>query len=298
MAKLHLPFLVATILGAHLAKILAQEVPELVVIKAKIEAEVRDKVENPQDALVKDLQSRYTAAVEREQQAAEKAGKTDEALVLKAEKASLEAGKPVPTPDDEKTPLSLKKLRATYRVALLKLESDKANRLKPYIEAMSRESEALATKLTKESRLADVEAVRSAGALFAIKHCPAAVIGVAGTVLPFDNGSKSYANRSFAWESVPAQLAGLKFVQTSGGSPVPKEVKVKEPGTIYVGVFADNAPDAETLKKLGFVKLELAFSANDSGRTPMSVWGKVTERSVSLPPSSAWSGFVIIGDIR
>jgi hypothetical protein len=278
--------------------VLAQDVPELIAVQAKIEAEVREKVEKPHEALVKDLQSRYSAAVDREQQAAEKAGKTDEALLLKAEKAALAAEQPIPSTDDEKTPVVLKKLRTTYRVALLRLERDKTERLKPYIDAMQREADALAMKLTKESRLADAEAVQSAGARFAIQFSPAAVIGVGGTVLPFENGQKSYANRFFIWENVPVQLSGLKFVQTSGGSPVMKEVRVKEPGTIYIGVFADNAPDAETLTKLGFVKLSLAFNSSDSGKTPMAVFAKVSERSVNLPPSNAFSGFVVIGDVR
>jgi hypothetical protein len=276
----------------------AQEVPEQAAIEARIEAEIRDKVEKPHLAAVADLQSKYSTALASEMAQLQKGGKLNESLAIKAEIDNLASGKGVPLTDEPVTPAELRKLRITYRATKLKLDLDRAKRIQPLTETLNRETGILAVKLTKDGRLTDAESAKRSAQLFAVKFSKLATISCGGTIEPLTDGSKAFANRNFVWEKIPTHLNGAKFVQNSGGSPTTREIRVKDAGAVYVAVDAAGITDHDALRKLGFAKLTTAFNYSDGAKTAMAIFGRFAERSIKLPEAGAWSGFVVIGDLR
>ena len=142
--------------------VLAQEktFSNLFSLKKDYEAQVQAKVDQPHQEALADLNTKYTAALERAMSSAQQAAKLDEALALKSEKENIGSGTGVPELDEAGTLPSLKTLRATYRLSLAKLEMQRAKRLEVIVKEHSRLLDGLTQKLTKEGKLDEAKAAR------------------------------------------------------------------------------------------------------------------------------------------
>jgi hypothetical protein len=140
----------------------SQEKPiaELQALKDQFEARGKSEVQQPFAAGVKDLNARHTAALERAQEAAQQAGKLEEAVALRGDKEAVASGIGVPAVDDGNTPPAVKQFRSTYRVAIGRLEVERDRRLQPLQAAYGRSLDALVTSLTKEGKLEEAMAVK------------------------------------------------------------------------------------------------------------------------------------------
>lgn len=128
-------------------------IPEVAEVQAKFDEKVRLEVLRPHELAVADLNAKFAAALERAQEAAQKAGNLDEAVAIKGEKEAALAGSYTPALDDAKTPASLKTMRSTYRAALGRLELDRDKKLQPLKDAYAKSLEALIVSMTKGGRL-------------------------------------------------------------------------------------------------------------------------------------------------
>ncbi len=96
-------------------------VPELETLKQEY-ATLVTTADGPHLTAVTELEKKYIAGLEREQAMAQQGGKMDESLALDREKKAITSGGKVPVEDDAKTPVVLKKMHATYRAEIAKLE--------------------------------------------------------------------------------------------------------------------------------------------------------------------------------
>ena len=134
-------------------------VPELDALTKAYETRVT-AADVPYLAAVADLDKKYVIRLEQEQSAAQQAGKLDEAMAIEAEKKTISEGGAVPAQDDDKTPLVLRKMHATYRAESAKLTLARDRNLKPLRDDYARKLEALVTGLTKAGMLQQAMTVR------------------------------------------------------------------------------------------------------------------------------------------
>lgn len=157
-------------------------VPELETLKKEY-ASLVQTADGPHLAVVAELDKKYLARLEREQEAAQQAGNLDGAVAIRAEKKTLAAGGSVPAGDDDKTPGVLRKMRAAYRAEIARLELARARNLKPLRNDYIAELDALVIRLTKEERLQEAVTVRKFR-----ENVPAVPAVSRGTVPPSDGG--------------------------------------------------------------------------------------------------------------
>jgi hypothetical protein len=84
-----------------------------------------------------------------------------EALALEAEKKAMEAGEGIPAEDTADTPPSLIILRATYRVALARIEDARAKSAAPLYDLYTSALDTYTIELTRASRLEEAMRVRA-----------------------------------------------------------------------------------------------------------------------------------------
>ena len=95
------------------------------------------------------------------QEAAQQAVKLDEALAIAGgEKGRLIRQWSARAEDDAKTPGVLRKMHATYRAEIAKLDLARARNLKPMRDDYAKELDALVTSLTKAGKLEEAVTVR------------------------------------------------------------------------------------------------------------------------------------------
>jgi hypothetical protein len=135
-------------------------VPELEALRAPFDAKVKQEVQQIYDAGVVDLNTRYIAALDRAQETAQKSGNLDDALAIKSDKEAVALGSGVPATDDETTRPVLKQLRGTYRVAIGRLDTERARRLQPLQASFARALDGLVVSLTKEGKLDEAMTVK------------------------------------------------------------------------------------------------------------------------------------------
>lgn len=129
-------------------------------LKTKYDEKVKLDVLRPHELAVADLNTKFAAALERSQEAAQKSGKLEEAIAIKMEKEAVQAGNYTPAADDAKTAAGLKTLRATYRTALAKLELDRDKKLRPLKDVLAKSLEAVIDTLTKNGKLEEAMAAK------------------------------------------------------------------------------------------------------------------------------------------
>ncbi len=134
-------------------------VPELDALTKAYDTRVA-AADVPYLAAVADLGKKYVIRLEQEQNAAQQAGKLDEAMAIDAEKKTITEGGAVPARDDDKTPLVLRKMHATYRAEIAKINLARDRNLKPLRDDYARKLEALVTGLTKAGMLQQAMTVR------------------------------------------------------------------------------------------------------------------------------------------
>lgn len=113
------------------------------------------------NALVTDLDTKYLAAVNREQEAASAKGALEEVVMLRDEAQRVSSKQALPAEDASSLPESLKKLRSTYRTALAKLNQERQTKAKPYYDRYDLLLEAYQKELTQQKRLDDASKVKS-----------------------------------------------------------------------------------------------------------------------------------------
>ncbi|HYF33651.1 MAG TPA: hypothetical protein VD994_00060 [Prosthecobacter sp.] len=163
----HHIFLVLTVLSVCGAAVLAQAPvtkeaeAKIAAITAQFQTAYDQAVGAPHAQSLLDLDAKYLGAVNRALTAATQAGNLDDALKLREETARVTAKGPLPPVDLESLPASLKQLRATYRGALEKLESDRVAKAQPYYDHYEKLLGALQTELTKQGLIDDALVVKS-----------------------------------------------------------------------------------------------------------------------------------------
>ncbi|MDP1586116.1 MAG: SUMF1/EgtB/PvdO family nonheme iron enzyme [Prosthecobacter sp.] len=114
-------------------------------------------------AAVADLNTKFTAALDRSIATVSQAGKLDEALALRNEKKLIQTSGTVPAEDAEGTSETLKALRKTYRATMVTLLATRDKNAAPLHAAYDRALAAYQEELTKAQQLDEalrVKAVR------------------------------------------------------------------------------------------------------------------------------------------
>lgn len=274
----------------------AQVIPELAAIEARIEAEIQEKAEIPFETAMKALKENYSEALTREMDVLKNSGKLDAASALKSEIQDFASGSTVPATNDGDVPPELQRLRTTFRKERANQEAIREKRIQPVIESYNRETADLEFQLTKDGRIAEAKSIKKAAALFWIRRSKLATISCEGEIAKFTNGTTAFSSRSYAWANIPDYLPDSSFVRNAGGSAVARKIKVLGSGVIFVGADTKTLSDHEILEKLGFLKLQGGFNYSDAARSPMSLFARVVDRSIEIPPASGFGGFVIIGE--
>jgi len=137
--------------------------PELTVLRQQYDKVVAERVTAPFDAGLAELNTKYTAGLDRAIADAKAAGKLEDILAIEAEKKRLADKLPIPATDDEAEPEALKKFRAIYRQqhAAITATRDKihADLLPPY-SAKLKDLEAVLVKNDRVDEAKEVLAYR------------------------------------------------------------------------------------------------------------------------------------------
>lgn len=109
-----------------------------------------------------------------------------------------------------------------------------------------------------------------------------------------NNGSVAYANRSYVFGSVAAELAGLYVTRYNGGSP-PK-LKVTAGGAGFMYIAQSNEDVSYDVAENGWVKVNgMTFNYNDPNVTSFSVYRKPVEQGDVLEIIAAgWQGVLVL----
>jgi hypothetical protein len=137
--------------------------PELTVLRQQYDKVLAERVTAPFDAGLAELNTKYTAGLDRAIADAKAAGKLEDILAIEAEKKRLADKLPIPATDDEAEPEALKKFRAIYRQqhAVIEATRDKthADLLPPYT-AKLKDLEAVLVKNDRVEEAKEVLAYR------------------------------------------------------------------------------------------------------------------------------------------
>lgn len=136
--------------------------PRLAQLAAGFKARLETDAQKPYEIALAALNRSYVAnGIGRARSAAQKKGALEEVKALDAEKVRIETGQPLPPADLDTLPASLRGLRATYRAALAKIESDRAGKAVPLYDVYLRALDAYVVDLTKANKLDDAQKVKS-----------------------------------------------------------------------------------------------------------------------------------------
>ncbi|MFZ2280266.1 MAG: SUMF1/EgtB/PvdO family nonheme iron enzyme [Prosthecobacter sp.] len=167
--------------ASSLSQAVEQAPAEAVLLLTQYESKVRADVMKPHELAITDLNAKFVQALEREQDAAQKGGKLEEALAFKAEREAVLAGRYTGEASGGAGPLSMQKMRSTYRLAMLRLEQDRDSKLRPLLAMATTSFQGLVETLTKSGKLD--EAVATKNMLQALLTTPV-------TPLPAVHGAK------------------------------------------------------------------------------------------------------------
>ncbi len=180
---------------------------ELVVLQTQYEHALAQRVTVPFDASLAELNSKYTAGLDRAMADAKAVGKLEDILAIEAEKKRLAARLPIPVADDDAEPDALKKFRTIYRQQHAAItatrEKSHADLLPPYTTKL-KDLEAVLVKGDRVDDAKEVLAYRQS-------------LGQGAPVSPLSGAS-------------PAADAPDSRNMPSGGSPVPSPAPPKVRG--------------------------------------------------------------------
>ncbi len=134
--------------------------PELAALDAQFIALQKERVTAPFEADVAKLNAGYLGGIGKRITEEKAAGHLDGILALEAEQKLINDKQPVPDADDDKTPASLKALRAIYREAYAKLAATRAANLQALTEPLDKRLAQMESDFAKADRLADAKTVR------------------------------------------------------------------------------------------------------------------------------------------
>jgi len=143
--------------------------PELAALDAQFLALQKERVTAPFEADLAKLNAGYLGGIGKKIAEEKAAGHLDGILALEAEQKRIQgmgasgpqAGSETPPPsDDDKTPASLKALRAIYREQFTKLATTRAANLKALTDPLDKRLAQMESDFTKADRLADAKTVR------------------------------------------------------------------------------------------------------------------------------------------
>lgn len=133
--------------------------PELTVLRQQYDKVVAERVTAPFDASFTELNTKYSAGLDRAIADAKAVGRLEDILAIEAEKKRLADKLPIPATDDDKEPESLKRFRGIYRqqLATIAAARDKAHAdlLLPYTARL----QALEATLVKNDRVDEAKEV-------------------------------------------------------------------------------------------------------------------------------------------
>lgn len=182
----------------------SQEAPDLKALLASYQEKVELEAVRPYELGVANLNEKYLAALLPMQEAAQKSGKLEQAIALKQERERVLAGQTVPDQDEAGTIDALKKMRATYRTALARLDLNRDKIIRPMKEAFYKQLDSVALSLTKAGKLDEAsEARQMQQSLLAVKE-------PVGKTAGGDSDNQALLNATS--ESPYENSLGMKFV--------------------------------------------------------------------------------------
>ncbi|MDP1587378.1 MAG: hypothetical protein Q8M07_06545 [Prosthecobacter sp.] len=137
--------------------------PELTVLRQQYDKVVAERVSAPFDAGLAELNTKYTAGLDRAIADAKAAGKLEDILAIEAEKKRLADKLPIPATDDAAEPEALKKYRVIYRQQHAVIEATRAKThadLLPPYTAKLKDLEAVLVKNDRVDEAKEVLAYR------------------------------------------------------------------------------------------------------------------------------------------
>jgi hypothetical protein len=120
---------------------------------------ITERVTGPYETGLAALNAKFVAALDTAASQAKSAGDLPTVLAIQADKKLLADKQPLPETDDDKTPESLKKLRAIYRTAAAKLVEQRTAAHQALLPAYSARLKDLEATLTKADRIAEAQEV-------------------------------------------------------------------------------------------------------------------------------------------
>jgi len=243
-------------------------------------------------AAVADLNTKFTAALDRSIATVSQAGKLDEALALRNEKTLIQTSGAVPEEDVEDTLETLKTLRKTYRSTMATLLATRDKNAAPLHAAYDRALAAYQEELTKVQKLDEalrVKAVREhvtaqretstpsvPSSPTATTKTPAAPLGSSGkTPVPVAPTALPLPADKVLPLPVPATQEEIRklceWVHQKGGS-----VRLRIDGRDVTFEKNDALPKGRlTLVHVGVY--QLSFEENDNERQWFTLMGRVTD---------------------
>ena len=243
-------------------------------------------------AAVADLNTKFTAALDRSIATVSQAGKLDEALALRNEKRLIQTSGAVPEEDSEDTPEILKTLRKTYRATLTTLLTTRDKNAAPLHAAYDRALAAYQEELTKAQKLDEALRVKAVlghiaaqretstpsapSSATATTKTPAAPLGSSGKPpVPVAPTASPLPADKVLPPPVPATQEEIRklceWVHQKGGS-----VKLRIDGRDVTFEKNDALPKGRlTLVRVGVY--QLSFEENDNERQWFTLMGRVTD---------------------
>jgi hypothetical protein len=107
-----------------------------------------------------------------------------------------------------------------------------------------------------------------------------------------DNGQRAFANRTYVWENVPAELRQWQFTRTSGGARAGITVKAKRDAAVHFATAASQ----KGVDTTGWAPAPaLKFGYTDQGHTEMAVFKRNLAAGQEIPiPQGNWSGGILL----
>ncbi|MFN0077074.1 MAG: formylglycine-generating enzyme family protein [Prosthecobacter sp.] len=133
--------------------------PELTALDATFIKLQAERVTAPFDTDLTKLNAGYLGGIAKKITEEKAAGHLDGILALEAEQKLITDKQPLPGTDEDKTPASLKALRAIYRTAYAKLAATRATNLKALIAPLDTRLATMESDFAKSDRLADAKTV-------------------------------------------------------------------------------------------------------------------------------------------
>lgn len=133
--------------------------PELTVLRQQYDKILAERVAAPFDAGLAELNTKYSAGLDRAIAEAKAAGKLEDILAVEAEKKRLTDKLPIPQTDDDKEPESLKRFRGIYRQQLATITATRDKTHGELLPPYTAKLQALEATLVKNDRVDEAKEV-------------------------------------------------------------------------------------------------------------------------------------------